>query len=140
MHPSQSRAQLRAALLLGMAGALSACGRDAPDDLAAASAAVMTVTATPLTRVELTRTVSMTGSVFAWQDVIIASEVGGYRVAEVFVDVGDRVTKGQRLVAMSKALLEAEVATKEAMLNQRRAELTNAEAALERGKSLANMN
>jgi len=142
MHPSQSRAQLRAALLLGMAAVLlSACGTsDAPSGDAAAREAVMTVTATPLTRVELTRTVSMTGSVFAWQDVIIASEVGGYRVAEVFVDVGDRVTKGQRLVAMSKALLEAEVATKQAVLNQRQAELTNAEAALERGKSLSNMN
>ena len=59
----------------------------------------MTVTAAPLERVELERTISATGSVFAWQDVIIASEVGGYRVAEVFVDVGDRVTRGQRLVA-----------------------------------------
>ncbi len=143
MHPSQSRAQLRAALLLGMVAALAACGSsDAPsgDAAGAAREAVMAVTAAPLTRVELKRTVSMTGSVFAWQDVIIASEVGGYRVAEVFVDVGDRVTKGQRLVAMSKALLEAEVATKQAVLNQRRAELTNAEAALTRGKSLSNMN
>jgi len=143
MHFSQSRAQPRAALLLGMAAALlSACSSsDAPGDgNSAAREAVMTVTATPLTRVEFTRTVSMTGSVFAWQDVIIASEVGGYRVAEVFVDVGDRVTKGQRLVAMSKALLEAEVATKQAVLSQRQAELTNAEQALERGKSLVNMN
>lgn len=141
MHPSQSRAQLRAALLLGMAAALSACrSPEAPSGDAAAREAVMTVTAAPLTRVELKRTVSMTGSVFAWQDVIIASEVGGYRVAEVFVDVGDRVTKGQRLVAMSRALLEAEVATKQAVLSQRQAELTNAAAALERGKSLANMN
>jgi RND family efflux transporter MFP subunit len=141
MHSSQSRAQLTAALLLGMAAVpLTACRSSDSDATSAASEAVMTVTATPLTRVELTRTISMTGSVFAWQDVIIASEVGGYRVAEVFVDVGDRVTKGQRLVALSKALLEAEVATKEAMLNQRRAELTNAEAALERGKSLLNMN
>jgi multidrug efflux pump subunit AcrA (membrane-fusion protein) len=118
MHPSQSCAQPRAALLLGMAAVLlSACGSsDAPSGAgAAAREAVMTVTATPLTRVELTRTVSMTGSVYAWQDVIIASEVGGYRVAEVFVDVGDRVTKGQRLVAMSRALLEAEVATKQAV-------------------------
>ena len=123
MHPSQSRAQPRAALVLGMAAvSLTACGSsDAPSGDANASAreAVMTVTAMPLTRVELTRTVSMTGSVFAWQDVIIASEVGGYRVAEVFVDVGDRVTKGQQLVAMSKALLEAEVATKQAVLSQR---------------------
>jgi RND family efflux transporter MFP subunit len=142
MHPSQSRAQPRAAFVLGMAAVLlTACGSsDAPPGDAAAREAVMTVTATPLTRVELTRTVSMTGSVFAWQDVIIASEVGGYRVAEVFVDVGDRVTKGQRLVAMSKALLEAEVATKQAVLSQRQAELTNAQAAFERAKSLMNMN
>lgn len=102
--------------------------------------AVMTVTAAPLARVDLTRTISMNGSVFAWQDVIIAPEVGGYRVAEVFVDVGDHVKRGQQLVALSTALLEAEVATKQAVLNQRRAELTNAQAALERGQSLANMN
>jgi len=102
--------------------------------------AVMTVTATPLARVELTRTISMNGSVFAWQDVIIAPEVGGYRVAEVFVDVGDHVKRGQQLVALSRALLEAEVATKQAVLNQRQAELVNAQAALQRGQSLANMN
>lgn len=100
----------------------------------------MTVTAEPLERVNLKRTIAMTGSVFAWQDVIIAPEVGGYRVAEVLVDVGDRVTKGQQLVELSTALLEAEVATKRATLNQRRAELDNASAALERGQSLAGMN
>lgn len=100
----------------------------------------MTVTAAPVQQAELKRTISLNGSVFAWQDVIIASEVGGYRVAEVLVDVGDRVKRGQRLVALSTALLEAEVATKRAMLEQRRAELTNAAAALERGQSLSNMN
>jgi len=100
----------------------------------------MTVTAAPLGRVELARTVAVNGSVFAWQDVIIASEVGGYRVADVLVDVGDHVKRGQKLVVLSTALLEAEVATKEAMLNQRKAELANAQSALERGKSLSNMN
>ena len=119
-----------------------ATGRDgdAADAAAGARQAVMTVTATPLERVELTRTISMNGSVYAWQDVIIASEVGGYRVADVFVDVGDRVKKGQRLVVLSTALLEAEVATKQATLKQREAELANAQAALERGQSLATMN
>jgi HlyD family secretion protein len=58
----------------------------------------------------------------------------------VLVDVGDRVTKGQQLVELSTALLEAEVATKRATLNQRRAELDNTSAALERGQSLAGMN
>jgi RND family efflux transporter MFP subunit len=105
-----------------------------------ARGAVMTVTAAPLESVELARTISLNGSVFAWQDVIIASEVGGYRVAEVFVDVGDHVKKGQKLVALSTALLESEVATKRAIFEQRRAELTNAQSALERGQSLSNMN
>jgi HlyD family secretion protein len=138
----------RTVALLGMVAVAlvtSACGRGTGDSSpdagqAAAREAVMTVTAEPLERVDLKRSISMTGSVFAWQDVIIAPEVGGYRVAEVLVDVGDRVTKGQQLVELSTALLEAEVATKRATLNQRRAELDNTSAALERGQSLAGMN
>src|SRR5262245_50218841 len=138
-----SRGRLRVAVALGSVVALmtvAACGRSeggAQSDTAGAPDAVMTVTATPLERVELTRTISMNGSVYAWQDVIISSEVGGYRVAEVLVDVGDRVRKGQRLVSLSTALLEAEVATKQAALKQREAELMNAQASLERGKTLA---
>ena len=100
-------------------------------------ASVMTVTAAPLERTDLARKISMNGSVYAWQDVIIASEVGGYRVAEVLVDVGDRVSAGQKLVVLSTSLLQAEVATKQAVVNQRKAELDNAEAALHRGKMLS---
>ena len=148
MFLQASRGRLHAAASFGVVAialVVAACGRNgdsAENDAAAASArqAVMTVTATPLERVELTRTIAMTGSVYAWQDVIIASEVGGYRVADVFVDVGDRVKKGQRLVVLSTALLQAEVATKQATLKQREAELVNAQAALERGQSLATMN
>jgi HlyD family secretion protein len=143
MSPHASRRRLRVAVPLGfiLVMALSACDRQGgADDAAVARQAVMTVTATPLERIELTRTMSINGSVHAWQDVIIASEVGGYRVAEVFVDVGDRVRKGQRLVSLSKQLLEAEVATKQATLKQREAELTNAQSALDRGRSLASTN
>jgi RND family efflux transporter MFP subunit len=79
----------------------------------------------------------LNGSINAWQEVIIAPEVGGYRVAEVHVDVGDRVVAGQTLVELSTALLAAEVATKKAALKQREASLVNAEAALERGRALS---
>ncbi|HUQ53484.1 MAG TPA: efflux RND transporter periplasmic adaptor subunit [Gammaproteobacteria bacterium] len=131
-------------ILIGALLSVSACGRqeNAAADArgAAAREAVMTVTATPLERVDVTRTISMNGSVYAWQDVIISSEVGGYRVAEVLVDVGARVRKGQRLVSLSTALLEAEVATKQAALKQREAELMNTESALERGRSLGERN
>ena len=141
-----SRGRLRVAVSLGSVVTLvtvAACGRSengAQSESAGARDAVMTVTAAPLERVELTRTISMNGSLYAWQDVIISSEVGGYRVAEVLVDVGDRVRKGQRLVVLSTALLEAEVATKQAALKQREAELMNAQSALERGQSLGAQN
>jgi HlyD family secretion protein len=101
--------------------------------------AVLTVTAAELEPVELARNLTIDGSVSAWQDVIISPEVGGYRVAEVLVDVGDRVERGQRLVELSTAILEAEVATKQALLSQRQAELANAEAMLRRGTSLSAM-
>lgn len=145
MSSLASRGRLRVAVALGSIVVLvtvAACDRSDDSEQASASAreAVMTVTAAPLERVELTRTISMNGSVYAWQDVIISSEVGGYRVAEVLVDVGDRVRKGQRLVSLSTALLEAEVATKQATLKQREAELMNARSSLERGKSLATTN
>jgi HlyD family secretion protein len=100
-------------------------------------AAVMTVTVAPLEKTDLVRKIAMNGSVYAWQEVIISPEVGGYRVSEVLVDVGDHVKPGQKLVTLSTSLLEAEVATKQAMVNQRQAELGNAEAALHRGQMLA---
>lgn len=88
----------------------------------------------------LTRTISVSGAIYAWQEIVVASEIGGYKVADVYVDVGDKVTKGQELVRLSDKLLEADVASKEAMVEQRQAELVNAQAALRRGKSLRKKN
>jgi HlyD family secretion protein len=142
-----SRARFRAgapSVLIAAVLLVAACGRQESDAARAGSAsareAVMTVTATPLERIELTRTEAMTGSVYAWQDVIISAEVGGYRVADVLVDVGDRVRKGQLLVSLSTALLEAEVASKQAALKQREAELINAQSSLDRARTLATTN
>jgi RND family efflux transporter MFP subunit len=102
--------------------------------------AVLTVTAAELRPADVQRAVTINGSIFAWQEVIIAPEVGGYRVAEVKVDVGDHVKRGQTLVELSTALLDAEVATKKATLAQKDAQLVNDNAALERGDSLKSMN
>jgi RND family efflux transporter MFP subunit len=102
-------------------------------------AAALTVTTVRVAPVDLARTITVDGSIFAWQEVIVAPEVGGYRVADVNVDIGDRVEKGQELVRLSSGLLEAEVAAKEAVLKQREAELVNAQASLKRGRSLSVM-
>lgn len=123
---------------------LTACGRgdassaiDQPvDGTAAAGAAALTVTTAPVLSQELVRTVPATGSIYPWQEVIIGPEVGGYRVAEVLVDVGSRVRQGQALVRLSDDLLQAEVASSRAALRSAEAALENAAAALRRGESV----
>jgi RND family efflux transporter MFP subunit len=100
-------------------------------------AAAMAVTTVQLAPVELARTVTVNGAVFAWQEVVIGPEVGGYRVTDVQVEVGDKVSRGQELVRLSSALLEADLATRQAMVKQREAELVNARAASRRAKALA---
>jgi HlyD family secretion protein len=85
---------------------------------------------------QFSRTVVATGSVFAWQEAVIGSEVGGYRVAEVRVDVGDRVRKGQELVRLADELLAAEVASRRAAKAQAEAQLVTASSNLRRAESL----
>ena len=145
MPRSVPHALVRAVLLTTIAAAavLAGCSRPgSPDAGAAADSALsreaaLTVTVVEVVPVELTRTISLNGAIHAWQDVIIAPEVGGYRVAEVYVDVGDRVARGDLLVELSTALLKAEVATKDAALKQRDAARLNAEVALDRARELA---
>jgi len=84
-----------------------------------------------------TRYLNLNGSISAWQEVIIAPEIGGYRVEEVLVDVGDSVSKGQELVRLSSALPEADHAARLAALRQRAAQAENARLAVERARTLA---
>lgn len=97
----------------------------------------MTVTAVPLATVELARSVTANGTIFPWQEIIIGPEVGGYRVAAVNVDVGDRVRSGQELVRLSGSILDTELASKRANVEQAQATLENAAAAYRRAQSLS---
>lgn len=130
------------------AASLAACNRaDAPAEGAATAAAVegaaapavasMTITTTTVQSEPLARTVPATGSIHPWQDVVISAEVGGYRVADVLVDVGARVTKGQPLVRFATDMLQADLESRRAALRSAEATEANAAAALRRGESVA---
>jgi HlyD family secretion protein len=87
---------------------------------------------------QFARTVVATGSVYAWQEAVIGPEVGGYRVASVNVDVGDKVRKGQELVRLAGEMLTAEVASKKAARAQAEAQLITVASNLRRAESILN--
>jgi RND family efflux transporter MFP subunit len=117
------------AFVLLSAGALA---QDASSDNAS-----LTVNAGKVETSPFTRSLSINGTINAWQDVIIAPEVGGYRVEDVLVDVGDYVEQGQVLVRLSTSILETELAAREAALKQREAQAENARLAYERAQAIA---
>lgn len=93
----------------------------------------LTVTATQVGQAQMATKLTANGSLAAWQEAIIGSESSGLRIAEVLVNVGDVVNRGQVLarfaseavnadVAQAKAaLLEAEATAVEAVTNADRA-------------------
>ena len=101
------------------------------------SDATLTVTTGKVEAGTFTRFLTINGTINAWQEVVIAPEVGGYRVEAVLVDVGDYVQAGQQLVKLSTALLATEYSSKQAALKQRQAESVNADLALQRAQELA---
>jgi len=104
---------------------------------ATGATAGMAVTATAPRLVPLTRRLVATGSIYPWQEIVIAPEVGGYQVAAVNVEIGDAVKRGQVLARLSSELLESQVEISRASVEQATATLANAQAALRRGETLA---
>ncbi len=105
---------------------------EAPAD-AGAQKNAMAVSVTIPKSDALVRTLVATGSVYAWQEAVIGPEVGGYRIAAVNVDVGDKVKRGQELVRLSDELLVADVNSKRAARLQADAQLVTASSDRRRG-------
>ncbi|MET0498109.1 MAG: efflux RND transporter periplasmic adaptor subunit [Steroidobacteraceae bacterium] len=96
----------------------------------------MSVTTIELQAGDVSRGIVANGTVYPWQEIIISPEVGGYRVAAVNVDVGDRVKRGQELVRLSDVLLVSDVTSKQANLQSAQATLDNAASAHRRARAL----
>jgi RND family efflux transporter MFP subunit len=143
MAASMSEKRKYLSLLAGLGGlalivALVVLRTSKPDPAAAAAQVpAMSVTAVTLQASNVARAITANGSVHPWQEIIISPEVGGYRVAAVNVDVGDRVRRGQELVRLSDAMLQSDAASRQASLQSAEAALTNASAAHARAKSLS---
>jgi RND family efflux transporter MFP subunit len=134
--------RLRIAGILLAAGMLAACSASnaARSDGAPAAqpseAASLAVTVESGRQENISRTITATGSVAAWQELVIGAETNGVAVADVLVDEGARVKKGDVLARLDDSLLRAQVAQQQAAIAEAGANLESAQAAEARGAKL----
>ncbi len=110
----------------------------APKSKTAAAAAKpsLTVTVAQPEQSELTQSLSANGNVAAWQEASVGSESNGLRLAEVRVNVGDVVKKGQVLATFSPETVNADVAQAKATVAEARANAADAAGNAARARTL----
>lgn len=139
--PSLRRPLLAASLILGglvavTAGGLAWLGPETPVAAAAVKPA-MTVALGSARLQSWPATMKASGALAAWQETIIAGQIGGLQLREVRVNVGDRVRRGQVLATFDPTAPRAEQARLAAALAQASAAEAQAQANRARAASLA---
>jgi HlyD family secretion protein len=76
---------------------------------------------------DFTETVAVSGSLVPREEILVAPEVEGFRVLDLKVDVGDRVTKGDVLAILVQESLDAQLAQTDASLARADAAISKAE-------------
>ncbi len=107
-----------------------------PPGEAATPPPAMTVTLVQATTGDWPIRLAADGSIAAWQEASISPEVGGLRIAEVLVNVGDAVRKGQTLAVLAASAVDYDLAAQNAALAEARAALAEATANAERARRL----
>lgn len=130
-------------LLLALGGAAlvaaAALAVHAADDKKPAAAAprpALSVTTTQPQLISLPLKIAANGNIAAWQEAVIGTEANGLRLAEVRVNVGDVVRKGQVLASFAPDLLQADVAQIRAVVAEAEAALAEAAANAARAREL----
>jgi len=104
----------------------------------AAGKPALTVSVIQPQHVEMPFLVQATGNIAAWQEAGVGTEVGGLRVTEVRVNVGDVVTRGQVLATFSAESIEADLAQARATLAEAEAAVADARANAARAREVQN--
>jgi RND family efflux transporter MFP subunit len=100
------------------AAVMHRAGSAAKSAAAPAAAPALTVTSAAPRRLEWPTTLEASGAIAPWQEASIGTQIGGYQLIDVRVNVGDQVKKGQVLAQLDPALLLAEQTQLQASLDQ----------------------
>jgi len=121
------------AIALGLAAGLVACQKkviETPREQA------RTVSVVPVSQHEIEGGLVASGQLTPRETISIYPQITGYRVAKVFVDVGDQVKAGQPLVQLDDTLLTSQLAQAAALADQQAVLADQAEAQAVRVKGL----
>ena len=87
-------------------------------------------------RLDIPLNVAANGSIAAWQEASVGNEAQGYRLAEVRVNVGDVVKKGEVLAVFAADMAQAELSQGKAAVAEAEANLAAATADAQRARDL----
>ncbi|MES2280354.1 MAG: efflux RND transporter periplasmic adaptor subunit [Pseudomonadota bacterium] len=124
-----------AVLVMG-AAAMFSSRSGAADNRKSAPKPALTVTTVQPGQLSLPIKLAANGSITAWQEAIIGSEVNGLRLTEVRANVGDKVRAGQVLAVFALESVQAEVAQSRASLAEAEASAADAAGNAEKARTL----
>ena len=128
MNPTRTARTVAPVLAFLLAGtALAGCSKHAA---VATGEAPLTVSVAKVAARTMHGGLTASGLLVSRQEVGVASELSGYRIAEVYVDEGAQVSNGQPLVRLDDTLLRAQI-------DQSRANLAQQQVAAERAQAEA---
>lgn len=130
-------APIAAAAAVTLALAVHAADEKPQGDKAApAGKPALTVTVTTPQPAQLPVKVAANGNVMAWQEASIGTEANGLRLADVKVNVGDIVRRGQVLATFAPDTINADLAQNRAAVAEAEATLADAAANAQRAREL----
>ncbi|MBF0624076.1 MAG: efflux RND transporter periplasmic adaptor subunit [Magnetococcales bacterium] len=111
-------------------------GLAAPPSPPGPAAPVLSVTVAVPQREQWPRTLMASGGIHAWQEAVVAAEIGGLAIVALPVDVGSAVKRGQELVRLSDEAVQAVLAQHRANVSRAEAQLALAENNADRARGL----
>ena len=124
--------------LIVLAAAAASLGACSKPKQAAAPSAPLTVSVARVSVRNMQSGLTASGLLVSREEAGVASELSGYRVAEVLVDEGASVSKGQPLARLDDTLLRAQIDQSKANLAQQQVAAERAEAEAARVDGLDN--
>lgn len=136
MKPTQSLTLIAAVIAVGGAALSVALAAPRPADDARRERPALTVELTRLAHGTLPLRVPAHGDIAAWQEASVGAEANGLRLAEVRVNVGEPVRRGQVLAMFATEVVKADLALRRAAVAEARVALAEAAGNAQRARQL----